>query len=97
MGRPKSNKKSQSINFDDIVLERAKEFCKKRGVDLSPFVNKAIKEIVVSEYEFCRHMAAHHAAEMQKWITLRDSAKDAPTRITIEKTIPQEEDKDERD
>ena len=87
MARPNNGKESQSINFDRLVLKKAKEFCKQRNVDLSPFVNRAISNIVVSEYEFCREMAAHHSAEMHKWIALKDSARDKPLdSIKIETT-----------
>ena len=78
MSRPNKNKESQSINFDKYVLKKAKEFCKERNVDLSPLVNRVLGNIVTSEYEFCREMAAHHAAELHRWITLRDSAQDNP-------------------
>jgi len=78
MPRPKSNKKSQSINFEVEVLRALEIFCKKENVLMSTFVNSLVKSVVMSEYEFYRQLTKQHAIEMHKYQMLMDTSLDKP-------------------
>lgn len=76
MARPKTKKTVASINFDDDVLEA---LTKKVGkINRSSFVNNLVRKAVMSDYEYNKLMAKHHASKLAEYQVLMDSAVDNP-------------------
>ena len=80
MARPASGKEVKTINFEKIVLQRLKEYCKKANIPVSTFVNHHIRKLVMSEVEFSQEMAKHHCAEMNKWLMQTEYLKGETTK-----------------
>ena len=78
IARPKSDKEVMSINFEKEVLTHLKLLCLKEKMQVSTFVNAVVKKCVISEYEFYRQKAKHHAAELHKYRLMTDTAPDKP-------------------
>lgn len=78
MARQKSNKETKSINFEKIVLEEIELKCKKEKIGISTFINKIMKKVVLSEYEFYRQLMKDSAADLHKYKTLMETAPDKP-------------------
>jgi hypothetical protein len=78
MPKPKSDKSIKSINFENEVLSALEERCSKNNIEVSTFVNRVIRRIVMSEYEYYRHQAKLNAIELAKNQMLMNTAVDRP-------------------
>ena len=72
MMRRKTNKTVKSINFDTVVLDLLELRARSANTSVSNIVNRYMRNVVMDDVSFAKHMARQANRDLQKWILIAD-------------------------